>query len=52
MGNIRMLYRSAIVIVVCNGFSTLATVYDFDGSSTNVQYIHDIIHDMLDHNRL
>jgi hypothetical protein len=26
-----------------NGFSALATVYDSDGSSTNIQYIHDTL---------
>jgi cell division septation protein DedD len=43
MGNIRTLCRSAIVIVTWNGFSALATVYDSDGSSTNVQYTHDML---------
>jgi hypothetical protein len=41
MCNIRTLCRSAIVMVIWNGVSSLATVYNSDGSSTNVQYIHD-----------
>ena len=43
MCNIRTLCRIAIVMVTWNGFSSLATVYDSDGSSTNVQYIHDTL---------
>jgi cell division septation protein DedD len=43
MGNIRTLYRSAIVIVTWSGFSALATVYNSNGSSTNLQYIHDTL---------
>ena len=37
------LCKGAIVILIWNGFSALATVYDSDGSSTNVQYIHDTL---------
>jgi hypothetical protein len=37
------LCKGAILIVIWNGFSALATVYDSDGSSTNVQYIHDTL---------
>jgi len=43
MGNIRTLCRSAIVMATWNGFSALATVYDSDGSSTNIQSIHDTL---------
>ena len=43
MGNIRTLCRSAIVMLIWNGFSSLATVYDSDGSSTNIQSIHDTL---------
>lgn len=32
-----------MVILIWNGFSALATVYDSDGSSTNIQYIHDTL---------
>ena len=35
--------KGAIVILIWNGFSALATVYDSDGSSTNVQSIHDTL---------
>jgi len=35
------LCKGAMVILIWNGFSALATVYDSDGSSTNIQYIHD-----------
>ena len=41
MGNIRTLCRSAIAIVVWNGFSALATTFNSDGTSINIQYIHD-----------
>jgi hypothetical protein len=37
------LCNGAIVILIWNGFSALATVYDSDGSSTNVQSIHDTL---------
>jgi hypothetical protein len=37
------LCKGAIVILIWNGFSALATVHDSDGSSTNVQYIHDTL---------
>jgi polygalacturonase len=37
------LWKGAIVILIWNGFSALATVYDSDGSSTNVQSIHDTL---------
>lgn len=37
------LCKGAIVILIWNGFSALATVYDSDGSSTNVQYIHNTL---------
>jgi hypothetical protein len=37
------LCKGAIVILIWNGFSVLATVYDSDGSSTNVQSIHDTL---------
>jgi hypothetical protein len=43
MGNIRTLCRSAIVMATWNGLSALATVFDSDGSSTNVQYIHNTL---------
>ena len=43
MCNIRTLCRGAIVMMMWNGFSSLATVYNSDGSSTNVQYIHDAL---------
>jgi hypothetical protein len=41
MRKFQTLCRSAIVILIGNGFPVLATVYDSDGSSTNIQYIHD-----------
>jgi len=37
------LCRGAIVILIWNGFSAVATVYDSDGSSINVQSIHDTL---------
>jgi hypothetical protein len=37
------LCKGAIVILIWNGFSALAAVYDSDGSSTNVQSIHDTL---------
>ena len=37
------LCKGAIVILIWNGFSALATVYDSDGSSIDVQSIHDIL---------
>jgi hypothetical protein len=40
MGNIRILCRSIVVIVVWNGFSALATVYKSDGSAASVQGLH------------
>ena len=43
MGIVRTVYRIAIVVVSWNGFSALATVYDSDGSPTNIQYIHDTL---------
>jgi len=43
MGIFRTVYRIAIVVVSWNGFSALATVYDSDGSPTNIQYIHDTL---------
>jgi len=43
MGKFQTLCRSAIVILIGNGFSALATVYDSDGSPTNLQYIHDML---------
>lgn len=36
-------WASAAITLVCNGFCALATVYDSDGSSTNIQYIHDTL---------
>lgn len=41
MGNIRTLCTTAIVILMGNGYSALATVYDSNGSSANIQSIHD-----------
>jgi hypothetical protein len=41
MCNSQNLCKAAIVILIWNGFSALATVYDSDGSSINIQYIHD-----------
>ena len=43
MGKFQTLCKSTIVILTWGGFSALATVYDSDGSSINVQYIHDIL---------
>ena len=43
MGIFRTVYRIAILAVSWNGFSALATVYDSDGSPTNIQYIHDTL---------
>jgi hypothetical protein len=43
MRNSQNLCKTAIVILIWNGFSALATVYDSDGSSINVQSIHDIL---------
>ena len=40
MGNIRTLCRSVIVILIWNGFSALATVYQSDGSAASVQGLH------------
>jgi hypothetical protein len=37
------LCTGAIVIMIWNGFSALATVYDSDGSSVNIQSIHDTL---------
>src|ERR1700745_2775678 len=36
-------WTSAAITLAWNGFSALATVYDSDGSSTNIQYIHDTL---------
>ena len=41
MCKFQTLCKSAIVILIWNGFSVLATIYNSDGSSTNIQYIHD-----------
>jgi hypothetical protein len=41
MCKFQTLGKSAIVILIWNGFPALATVYNSDGSSTNVQYVHD-----------
>jgi hypothetical protein len=41
MCKFQTLYKSAIVVLIWNGFSALATVFDSDGSPTNIQYIHD-----------
>jgi hypothetical protein len=35
------LCKGAIVILIWNGFSALATVYDSDGTSINIQALHD-----------
>ncbi|KAF5409095.1 MAG: hypothetical protein Udaeo2_06730 [Candidatus Udaeobacter sp.] len=37
------LCKGAIVILIWNGFSALAAVYDSDGSSINLQSIHDTL---------
>ena len=41
MSKLRLIHNSAIFILIWNGLPALATVYDSDGSSINVQYIHD-----------
>src|SRR4029077_466685 len=41
MCKFQTLGKSAIVILIWNGFPALAMVYNSDGSSTNVQYVHD-----------
>jgi hypothetical protein len=43
MGNIRTLCKTAMVIMMGNGYPALATVYDSNGSSTNIQYIHNTL---------
>jgi hypothetical protein len=43
MCNSQNLCKAAIVILIWNGFSALATVYDSDGSSIGVQSIHDLL---------
>jgi hypothetical protein len=43
MGNIRTLCRSAIAIVIWNGCSALATVYNSDGSAASVQGLHNAV---------
>ncbi len=43
MPKFQNLCRSAIAILIGNGAPVVATVYDSDGSSTNVQYIHDAV---------
>jgi hypothetical protein len=43
MCNSQNLCKTAIVILIWNGFSALATVYDSDGSSIGVQSIHDLL---------
>jgi len=43
MHKYQTLCKGAIVILIWNGFSARATVYDSDGSSTNVQSIHDTL---------
>ena len=43
MDKIQTLCKGAIVILIWNGLSALATVYDSDGSSTNIQSIHDTL---------
>ena len=40
---IQIFCRGAIVIVIGSGFSALATVYDSNGSSANIQSIHDTL---------
>jgi hypothetical protein len=39
----RLVYNSAIFILIWNGLPALATVYESDGSPTNIQYIHDAL---------
>src|SRR5207249_2567876 len=41
MSKFRLMCTSAIVIVTWSGFSALGTVYNSDGTATNVQYLHD-----------
>jgi hypothetical protein len=36
-------WTSVAITLTWSGFSALATVYDSDGSSTNIQYIHDTL---------
>ncbi len=43
MRKFRFICKSAIVIVIWNGFSALATIYDSDGSAADVQRIHDTL---------
>jgi hypothetical protein len=43
MGNIRTLCKTAIVILMGNGYSALSTVFDSDSLSTNIQSIHDTL---------
>ena len=43
MSKLRLIHNSAIFILIWNGLPALATVYDSDGSSTNIQYIHDTL---------
>ena len=43
MDKIQTLCKGAIVILIWNGFPALATVYDSDGSSTNIQTIHNTL---------
>src|SRR6202035_87739 len=43
MCNSQNLCKTAVVILIWNGFSALATVYDSDGSSINIQSIHDAL---------
>ena len=43
MDKIQTLCKGAIAILIWNGLPALATVYDSDGSSTNVQSIHDTL---------
>jgi hypothetical protein len=41
MSKFRLICRSAIVIVTWSGFSALGTVYNSDGTTASVQYLHD-----------
>jgi hypothetical protein len=41
MDKIQTLCKSVIVILMGTAFPALAMVYDSDGSSTNIQFIHD-----------
>src|SRR6266566_248420 len=43
MRKFRLICKSAIVILIWNGSSALATVYDSDGSAADVQRIHDTL---------